>query len=93
MIFTKIETFISKINKFGDIFNFSLFVIFSLLLIFNVILNIYINSGLLVNLEKYVNVYNSIYGIKNSIILLISTTAISGSTLQTSNSASTSKQF
>ena len=69
----KIDNFTSKINKLGEIFNFSIFVIFTLLLIFNIILNIYINSELLVNIDKYVSVYNNIYGNqRNNIILLVS---------------------
>ena len=34
-----------------------------ILLIFNILLNIYINSELIVNLDKYVNVYNYIHNI------------------------------
>lgn len=59
--------------KLGDIINFAMFVFLTVFLLFNILLCIYINSELLINIDKYVSVYNDIYGTKNNDVVIFGT--------------------
>ena len=71
---TKIGSIHTKMNQFGDIFNFIFFVVVTVLLLFIIFLSIYIHSELLVNLDKYITVYNTFYGIQKNFVIICSKT-------------------
>lgn len=67
----KLESIINKGNDYNDRFILIIFIINSILLFILISLNLYLINELIVNLDKYITVYNHLHDNKDSLLLLI----------------------